>query len=449
MSSILILQTTAYRGPDFIREDQVDILIDQGRIVAIDRGIRAPNAKQIDGRDFFVTPGFVNAHFHPSQQQNRALGVGLDHAKQMDLLHATSKIKDDEDKYWFSLLAIIEGLKCGTTCFYSVGSDIAAQVQCYQELGVRAACTMIPKDIEATEKNAPLRANVWATEERLRVAEELHQKYHGELIRIHFGACNVRYASDRLILGMQALAEKYNVGYHMHAAEGQSYVDSVLLRTGHRSVEHLHRIGALSPRVSLAHATKLTAEEIGYIAQSGTHIVHCPRANAYVAVGTCPVKELLDAGVNIALGSDAAINNNSNEVRGEAHAVFNNLAARYEQSDSVHYLTLFRMLTENGTRAIGIASDVGVIETGKKADVVLWSKNDIPFIPGHNYLADLIFADSCRAHTILVDGRIVFENYRPMFVNELEIIRRTREASERYHEIFRANVSEHLEDNSK
>lgn len=440
----IIKNTTAFLGEDFKRYDNLDILIEEEVIKKVGKNIKGSRAKIIDGREFFVTPGFVNAHFHPSQQLNRALAVGVKHDKQMDLLHATDRIKKKSDRYWLSYIAVLEGLKAGTTCFYSVGSEIETQVKVYSNMGVRAACAMIPKDIVAKEKNRDVRATTWETSERLRTAEEFHKKYHSDLVRIHFGVANVRYASDELIKGMLDLAEKYDVYFHMHAAEGDEYVKHVVERTGHTPVEHLYKIGALRKSVSLAHMTKLTEQEIGYLAETNTSVVHCPRANSYVFVGVCPVHKLLEKGVNVALGSDAAINNNSNEVRGEAHAAFDKQADLLGEKGSIDYLTLFKMLTINGAKSMGLEKQIGTIEEGKKADLVLWNKNDLPFIPGFNYLADLIFTDSCRAHSVMIDGKVVLKDYKTTLIDEEEVKRKALSVSKRYFSDFKNKVLKNL-----
>ena len=440
----IIKNTTVYAGDGFDRYEGVDILIRDDKVERLGNDIDSSGAYEVDGSGFFVTPGFVNAHFHPSQQLNRALGVGLNHDQQMDLLHASDRIKRPSDKKQLSYIAILEALKAGTTSFYSVGSEIGTQVEAYNQFGLRAACTLVPKDIVAEEKKEQVRAQAWDTDERLAKAEELHNKYHSDPVRVHFGVVNVRYASDRLIKGMQELAEKYDVYFHMHAAEGDEYVNRSLERTGHRPVEHLHRIGALNHRVSLAHMTRLTEDEIGYLAEAGAHVVHCPRANSYVASGVCPVRDLMDAGVNVALGSDAAINNNSNEVRGDAHAAYDKLVDTHGQADVVDYVDLFRMLTVNGAKAMGLEDQIGTVEAGKKADLVLWSKDDLPFIPGFNHLADLIFTDSCRAHTVFVNGKKVLDSYKLVNEDEGELKRQAKEVAARYYALFKEEVSKHL-----
>jgi 5-methylthioadenosine/S-adenosylhomocysteine deaminase len=442
---LVIRNITAFVGSNFERRDGIDVLIEDDRIIKVGEKLAIVGCPEIDGTDFFMTPGFINSHFHPTQQLNRALAVSVDQRHQMDLLHATDRIKDPESKYCLSLIAILEGVKAGTTSFYSVGSDIEAQVKAFTTMGIRAACTMIPKDLEANEKPAALRAPTWNTKERLETAESFHKLYHGNLVRVHFGVCNVRYASDELISGMYKLAERYDVGFHLHAAEGNDYYNEVLRRTGDRYIEHLYKLGALSARTSLAHATKITPPEIELIAKTKASVVHCPRANAYVGVGTCPVPELLAAGVNVALGSDAAINNNSNEVRGEAMAAYLVMASKHERADITNFRTLFQMLTINGARAMGLSKQIGTIEVGKKADLVLWSKNDTPFIPGHNYLADLIFTDSCRAHTVIVNGQKVLENYNTTLLDEKELITRARKYSEQYREAFEKSVKQHID----
>nr|MCK4929496.1 amidohydrolase family protein [Nanoarchaeota archaeon] len=442
----IIKNTTAFIGENFDRYNGIDILIEDELIKKIGKNIEASNKDEVlNCKDFFVTPGFVNAHFHPSQQLNRALGVGLSHDEQMDLLHASDRIKKPDDKYWLSYMAVLEGLKAGTTCFYSVGSEIETQIKVYNNLGIRAACTLIPKDIEANEKDELVRAKTWDAKERIKTAEEFHKKYHSNLVRVHFGIATVRYASDELILGMQKLAEKYDVYFHMHAAEGNEYVTAVQKRTSDRPVEHLYKIGALNHRVSLAHMTKLTKEEIKYLVEKKVHVVHCPRANSYVAVGVCPVKELFDAGVNVCLGSDAAINNNSNRVLSDAHAAFDKLADKYERADIIDYLTLFKMLTINGAKAMGLEKKIGTIEEGKNADLVLWSKNDYPFIPGFNLLADLIFADDgCMAHTVFINGKKILENYKSTMMNEEELKQQAKAIAVRYYSLFKEQVSKNL-----
>ena len=443
--STLIKNTTAYIGENFERYNNIDILIEEDSVSKIGKGITSKDSTIVDGSNFFITPGFINTHFHASQQLNRALGVGLNHDQQMDLLHATDNIKKDTDKYWMSYIAILEGLKAGTTCFYSVGSEIKTAVKAYNNLGVRAACTLISKDIIAESKKSQIRAKTWETQERLNFAEKTHKKYHNDLVRVHFGAVNVRYCSDKLILGMQKLAEKYDVGFHMHAAEGDDYVNHVKERTGSRPIEYLNKIGALNPRVSLAHMTKLTDEEISYLSKSGAHVVHCPRANSYVSVGICPTKKLIDAGVNVALGSDAAINNNSNEVRGEARAAYDRMSDISGKANVVNYIQLFKMLTINGAKAMGLEKKIGTIEEGKKADLVMWSKNDLPFIPGFNHLADLIFTESGKAHTIYINGRVVLENYQLITMDEQELKSKAIAISKRYYKAFKDSIEKYLE----
>jgi cytosine/adenosine deaminase-related metal-dependent hydrolase len=101
---VVVKKTTAFVGPSYIRQDKVDILIEGDQIARIGADLPVPaGAEIIDGSDFFVTPGFINGHFHPSQQINRGLAVGVSHAEQMDLLHATDRIKQPEDKYWLAL----------------------------------------------------------------------------------------------------------------------------------------------------------------------------------------------------------------------------------------------------------------------------------------------------------------------------------------------------------
>lgn len=434
MTAAAISNAVIYAGDGLQRLDNADLVWEDGEITAIGQGAaQSCTGGIVDGSSYFITPGFINAHFHPTQQLNRALGVGLSHDVQMDLLHATDRVKEPEDKLWLSQVAVLEALKAGTTCFYAVGSEIDTAATVFNRLKIRAACTLIPKDIPANDKHKDIRAMTWPTEDRLRTASEAFARWHNGIVRVHFGACNVRYCSDELILGMLELAEKHDVYFHMHAAEGDEYVRAAQARTGRRPIEHLQAIGALNKRVSLAHVTKVVPEEIGGIAEAGAHVVHCPRANAYVAVGTCPVRLLREAGVNVALGSDAAINNNSNEVRGEARDVFAAYSRELGRADGISAVELFQMLTLNGAKAMGLEKSIGTLEPGKRADFVLWSRDELPFIPGHDYLADLLFNDSCQAHTVYIDGRRVLDAHTLCSADEREILQQARQISAKYY----------------
>ena len=156
------------------------------------------------------------------------------------------------------------------------------------------------------------------------------------------------------------------------------------------------------------------------------------------------VVDLMNAGINVCLGSDAAINNNSNEVRGEVSAAFNKISDKYGKANMIDHRELFRMLTLNGAKAMGLENEIGTIEEGKNADLVLWSKNDTPFIPGFNYLADLIFTEGGNAHTVLINGDIVLQNYKSVKVDEIELVKKARKVSDRYHKAFNDEVAGHL-----
>ncbi|MCP5364620.1 MAG: amidohydrolase family protein [Hyphomicrobiales bacterium] len=440
-SNLIIRGCTALLADDFKRADNVDLLIADGVIRAIGPVPDIPSLEIIDGRDFFVTPGFVNAHFHPSQHINRGLAFGGDFDRHMDLLHAASKQRGPRETYLFSLLAILEGLKAGTTSFYAVGSEIAEPARAFSTMGVRAACAHIPKDLSNHRSSTRVVPKTWETRGSLADAERIHHAFRSDVLRVDFGVANIRYASDALITGMMALARRYETGFHTHAAESAGYQHEVVERTGHREVEHLNALGVLGPRTVLAHAIHVNEREREMLAETGTHVVHCPRANAFLGVGMCPVKAYRTLGINVALGTDAAINNTSNEVRGEAQAAYHKLADQTGDPGIIDEISLFRMLTLNGARAMGLQEQTGSIEIGTAADLVLWRKDEQPFIPGHNLLNDLIFADGCRAHTVLVSGETVLANYRSTRIDEDELKRSAQACAAQYRDRIRALAS--------
>lgn len=431
MFDIVVKNAVVFAGGAFDQLHECDIAIADGRIAHIG-SVQEPSRIVVNGTDQFVTPGFVNAHFHPSQQLNRAISVAHGHDHHMDLLHSSDRVKSEAQTTDLAYIAFLEALRSGTTAFQCVGSNIEVFMPCIEKMGLRACCVPILKDISDHTKGASVRAISHDTEECLQRSENLFDRYHSDLVRVHFGVVNVRYASDDLILGMKELSDRHTVGFHMHAAESTEYVEAVIDRTSRRPIEHLHSLNVLGSQVSLAHCVHLVPEEIEILAQTGTHVTHCPRANSYLGVGCCPVLDLLRARVNVALGTDAAINNNSNEVRAEARAARDKLADQYGHDGLIDHTSLFRMLTTAGAKALGLEDRIGSIEVGKRADMVLWKRTDLPFVPGFNLLSDLLFTDSCRAHSVIIDGRIVMANYKCQLVDEDAIIAQAIRAAHEY-----------------
>lgn len=408
-------------------EEGVSLLISEGKINQVQRfkigeatrtdlsKIRdSSDLKVIDGSGYIVTPGFVNAHIHPHEGYGRGIGQGLGQDALMDLIHTANKHIDPQGKYLFALQSLIEGLRAGTTTFQMVGGDPEPMHRAAKDLGLRSVSVMMPKDIAASEEHESVRAQAWDTDERLAAAATFHEQNHSELNRVHFGVVNVRYASDALMQGMFSHAEHYDVNYHQHASEGKLYVDFTLARTGMRPLEKLQELGLLQSRTSLTHVTQLTSAEIAAIVESGTQVVHCPRSNSYLGVGTAPVAELKENRVNIALGTDASLNNNSNEIRTEAAHAFFAQAARTENPAVLTSEELFSMLTINGAQVLGLEEAVGKIAPGYQADLALWDKSASQFKPGFDLTTDFIFTDSLQAERVFVAGEEIYNKKRPL-----------------------------------
>ena len=176
--------------------------------------------------------------------------------------------------------------------------------------------------------------------------------------------------------------------------------------TGVRPLERIRRLGLLNTRLLAVHMTELTDEEIGLCAQAGVHVVHCPESNLKLASGFCPVARLLDAGVNVALGTDGAASNNDLDLFGEMRTAA--LLAKGVAGDPtvVSAVTALEMATINGARALRLGNRIGSIEAGKAADLVAVDLNDVETQPVYEVISHLVYATARhQVSDVWINGR--------------------------------------------
>ncbi|MFL5437904.1 MAG: 5'-deoxyadenosine deaminase [Myxococcales bacterium] len=387
---------------------RADLLVEGSRIARIAERLRAPaGVTVLDCRGKLILPGLVQCHTHLCQTLFRNQADGLDLLEWLSRRIWPFEAAHDARSLRFSAeLAIAELLLSGTTCVLDMATvhHTEALLQAVLESGLRytgGKCLM-----DAPDSPEGLRES---TADALAGAERLGKRWDGkDGGRIRWALCP-RFAlscTEKLLREVAELSERRGYLVHTHASESRDEVAMVRRRTGAANVAYLRRVGLCGPRTVLAHCVHLGAAEIRMLARSGATAVHCPGANLKLASGIADVPRLLGAGVNVALGADGAACNNSldafHEMRLASTLPLPRSGARAMPASEV-----LAMATIRGARALGLESEIGSLEAGKRADLAVVDLAAPHLAPaGPDPHATLVYA-ACKTDVcdVFVDGR--------------------------------------------
>src|SRR6266705_2425016 len=361
------------------------IAIKGNRIVSVDKTAALlpmyGDDEVIDVQGKLIIPGLIDTHVHLAQALIR--GCADDMALIQWLCECVWVLQGnftEDDGYVSARLCIAEMLKSGTTTFlesmlaHRYGFNGIAQA--VEESGIRACLAGIVMDIGtyATQANAMHPGLIESRETSLLGVLDMHSKWEGaaaDRIHVWFGPRTPGGVSGELYREMSELAHLRDMGITMHLAEVEA--DKTFLKEKYdlSPVYYAESVGLLGPRTVLVHMVWLTSEDIDKLAATGTHVSHNPSSNSKLASGVCKVPQMLASGVNVALGCDGGPSNNDYDMIREMK-----LVAIIHKAVSLDPLivpaeTVLEMATINGSRALGLEHEIGSLEVGKKADLVV------------------------------------------------------------------------------
>jgi cytosine/adenosine deaminase-related metal-dependent hydrolase len=380
-----------------------------------------------------LLPGLVQAHVHSVQSLGRGIADDVELLEWLydHVLPMEASLTADEVRA-ASRLAYLELIESGaTTCVDHLTVDHAAEAfEAAGELGLRARLGKVLMDQNAQEELLE------DADAALRQSEGLIWNYHGEWNgRIRY-AVTPRFAlscSEACLRGARELADAYEgVRIHTHASENRSEVEQVEADTGTRNVLWLDEVGLTGEDVLLAHGVWTSERERAVLAETGTHVVHCPSANMKLASGVAPVADYLDRGVNVALGSDGPPCNNTLDPFTEMRQA--SLLGKVDALDATALpaRTVFEMATVRGARAAGFER-VGKLAQGWTADVVGLTTDVSRTTPVHDVLSTLVFATHGDDVTFtMVDGEVLMQDGEVTVADAEAIRREAREHAARF-----------------
>ena len=399
----------------------------------------------IDASNMIITPGFPNGHMHISYAHaTRGLFPDDLGPQYLPNVFKLQGIMTEEEEYHTSLLAITELLSYGTTCFVDPGSTkyLDACMQAYQDSGCR-----IMVGAHVADKPNPVNVPVYATAEAITLIEQTIARYDHKLedrVRAWAMPFSAAFATDELLCAAKGLADQYDTMLTLHHSNSPQANEAALQAYGKTLTEHLEDLGVLGSNVVLAHALGLTDAEVDSIARTGAKVIMCPTAAVKGGSGmtrTAKLPEMLAKGIAVGLGTDAGNNSNLLETMRSMYLVAVLYKDGRQDVKMIPAETALELATIGSATALGLGDDIGSIEVGKKADLVLFDTKRPEWSTVYNPVNSLVYnADGRSVHTVIVDGRVVVENYQPLFVTDVwSLIQIVQQHGE--HMLARAGVS--------
>lgn len=407
------------------------------RIVAVGKTaeVRAahPDYEFVDMTDHILMPGLVNGHVHLAQ----ALIKGC--ADDVSLIEFLANRVwqllghyNEEDAYISTRLCLLEMLKSGTTTFaetlilgrYGLDGMTRATI----DSGMRGILAKSVMDLPtyATRDNIMCEGMVEDGDDCIRQAIAWKQRAEGAAggrVQIYLGPRPVGTTSKEMLAKVGQAAKEHNMGICIHFCEVKNDVDHIRGTYGMEPGEFMESVGIFTDRTLLAHAVWLEPADMEAIRRNGTTVVHCPASNAKLASGFCKVPELLDAGANVALGTDSATCDNAYDM-----FVAMRLAGILHKGRTLDPLvvpaeTVLEMATLNGAKAMKMDYEIGSLEVGKKADMITIDCSHPRLAPNVNPVSLVVYsANGDDVDNVMIDGSFVVRKRQVLTMDEAEVV---------------------------
>jgi 5-methylthioadenosine/S-adenosylhomocysteine deaminase len=407
------------------------VAVQGGRIAAA--GTRAEieaaysSRETIDATGKVVIPGLINGHTHVPMTLFRGLADDLDLQEWLEkyIFPAEAKNVTEEFVRVGTRLGLAEMIRGGTTTYcdmYYFEDAIADETA---KAGMRGVLGETVIRFPVADNKTP--------EEALAYAERFIKKWKGHALITPAIAPHAPYTvAEETLRAVRALSDRTGAPVVIHVAETRREVEDLTKEKGAPPVAYLARIGFLGQRVIAAHVVFPNAEEIGLLKRFGVGVVHNPQSNMKLASGVAPVPRMLQADLNLGLGTDGAASNNDlnmweeMDTAAKLHKVFT------QDPKVVSAQQAFEMATIRGARSLHLEREVGSIEAGKRADLVIVDLDDLNQTPLYNIYSHLVYATKADdVRTVIVEGRIIMRDRRLLTLDEQDIKARARVFRER------------------
>lgn len=398
-------------------EENIDILIEDGKIYKIERNINEECDKVINASGKVVMPGLINTHSHISMSIFRETVDGL---KTQDWLEKKIWVVEDRltpnDIYWGAMLSCAEMIKSGTTTVNDMYFFTVDIIKAAIETGIRLQTT---RTLMGSGKE---------DEQRIKELEDLINKYNEETVSFNVGIHGLYTSSRQYVQKCIEFAKEKNLPIHMHFCENQKEAEDIKANYNVENPAQIIKEDFKGIHNILAHCVKITDEDIEILKNTNTYISHCPISNLKLGCGVAPILKLIKKGICVSLGTDGQGSGSNLDMFETMKFAALLQKGINENPEVLPAYEVLKMATINGAKTLGLDKKIGSIENKKQADIIIIDLNNCETMPLNNIFAQIVY--NVKGHnvdTTIVNGKILMENKILNNINEKQIIKNCNE----------------------
>ena len=409
------------------------ILVSKGRIRAIGRKIDLkypgdPSCEVIDATDCLVMPGLINAHAHTAMSIFRGVSDDLPLKKWLfeKIFPLETEFLSPDTVYWGAFLGCIEMISSGTTCFADGYFFQDQTAMASDAAGLRGIIAQGIIDFPAPGVPDPGK--------NISVGEKFIQRWKGKsgLITPGLFCHSPLTCGEKTLLDAWNLCCEHHLPLQMHLSETREEVDEIRLNTGKSPVAYLDSLGLLTDQLVVSHAIHLHHEEIDLLAEKGVGVVHAPESNMKLGSGAANVSRMLSSGLNVGLGTDGCSSNNNLDLLCEMDSAAKLSKVFDRDPASMKAWEALKMATLGGASVLGLKNEIGSLEKGKMADIIIIDLKRPHLQPVYNPVSTVVYsANGSDVRDVIVNGKILMKNRRFINLDPNEILCRVKEISRR------------------
>lgn len=429
MNKLLIRGATilTMEGPDAII-DTGEILIEDGWITHVGLPGSASGSfdmdEVIEADGQVAMPGFINCHTHASMTLLRGYADDLPLMQWLsEKIWPFEGKMTSEDIYWGAMLACLEMIKSGTTCFGDMYDSMHEVARAVEKTGMRA---MLSRGMIGLGPNG---------DKALKDAEELAKNWNGKAdgrITVMLGPHAPYTCPPEYLEKVMNLAAKLKLGINIHVAETQTEFADIQKQYGKTPVQHLDSLGLFKFPVLAAHCVHLDQMDMEILAQKAMGIAYNPQSNMKLASGIAPVAKLLELGATVGIGTDGTASNNNLDMLEELRAGSYLQKVGTMNPEALPAYRTLQMATIDGALCMGLGDRVGLIKEGMRADIILMDTTQPHMCPQHNLVANIAYAaNSSDVRTVIIDGKVVMLDRVVLTIDEEQVMYEVKERAAR------------------
>ena len=419
------------------------IVIEANKIIDIGEMSQLRNYspdREIDANGLVIMPGLINTHTHLAMTLFRGVADDVPGINWLPIIWSIEKNITAEHCYVGALLGCLEMMKTGTTTFADQYWHMEKVGTAVNEAGMRASLAQGILELNDPDKGEQ------ELIESVAFAKKWNNTSNGRIV-CKLGPHSIYTCSPALLQKTREAADEINVGLHIHVAEAPNEPKMAKEKHGETSISHLHNLGILQGDVLAAHCVFVNREDMKIMNKTNTTVSHCPSAMMKYGNEIAPIPELLKD-VVVGIGTDGCGSNNNLDMIEEMRTAAFLHKQNKRESTVLPAQQIIRMATILGAKSLGLENEIGSLEVGKKADVIMLDFKKPHLTPFHNCPSHIVYsAFGSDVDTVIIDGNIVMKNRQVTMLDEVKILTRAQKAFEELLEIGGYSLS--FEENPK